>query len=115
MAIGDDKMYWETLPNWFWIIYYLSLIATLGTAIYCILRIKMIILSYIVIILTITVPIISLVNRIGRAEGHNEFEHLFIQLQQGYIWSFYALIGYVFILVWWSIFLFKKLKIQITN
>jgi hypothetical protein len=106
-------MYWETLPNWVWIIYYLFLIVTLGTAIFSVIRKKMIRLSIIAIVLTMTVPIISLINSIGRAKGLNEFEHLVTQLQQGSIWSIYAIIGFLYLLVWWVMFLIKnKMKTE---
>ena len=101
-------MYWETLPHWVWIIYYLFLIATLGTAIFSVIRKKMISLSIITIVLIITVPIISLINSIGRAKGLNEFEHLVTQLQQGSIWSIYAIISFLYLLVWWVMFLIKN-------
>lgn len=65
-------------------------------------------LSIVAIVITITIPIISLINSIGRAEGRNEFEYLVSQLQQGAIWSFFVIIGYLFLLVWWALFLFKK-------
>jgi len=103
-----EKCMGETLPNWVWIIYYLFLIATLGTAIFSVIRKKMVSFSITAIVLTMTVPIISLVNSIGRAEELNEFEHLVLQLQQGSIWSIYALIGIIYLLVWWVMFLIKN-------
>nr|WP_113755649.1 hypothetical protein [Brevibacillus laterosporus] len=99
----------ETFPSWFWIIYYLFLFKTLKTAIFSLIRKRIRSLSIIAIVFTITVPIISLLNSIGRKEGLNEFEHLFNQLQQGAIWSIYVIIGYLYILVWW-LFFFKKNK-----
>lgn len=102
------KMQWETLPNWFWVIYYLFLLTTLGTAIFSVIRKKMISLSILTIIFAVTVPIISLINSIGRTEEMNEFEHLISQLQQGAIWSIFIIIGYLFLLVWWFLFLFKS-------
>lgn len=108
-------MLWETLPNWFWIIYYLFFFTTLGTSIFSVIRKKMKSLSILAIIFAVTVPIISLNNSIGRAEGMNEFEHLIRQLQQGAIWSIFTIIGYLFLLVWWVLFLLKsKTKNQVT-
>jgi hypothetical protein len=105
----------ETLPSWFWIIYYLFLFITFGTAIFSLIRKKIISLSIIAIVFTITVLIISLLNSIGRAEGINEFEHLLKQLQQGSIWSIYAIIGHFYILVWWVLFFIKsKNKNEVT-
>lgn len=108
LYIGDEKMHWETLPNWFWVIYYLFLLTTLGTALFSVIRKKMISLSILASIFAVTVPIISLINSIGRAEGMHEFEHLISQLQQGAIWSIFTILGYLFLLVWWVLFLLKN-------
>ncbi|WP_404328329.1 hypothetical protein [Mesobacillus maritimus] len=109
-------MYWESLPSWIWVIYYLFLFATLGTAIMNLKRKKMIYLSMITIVLTITVPIISLTNSIGRLEGVNEFEHLVAQLQQGSIWSFYVVLGFIYLFVYWVMLIFKnKLRTEVTH
>ncbi|MDF2680940.1 MAG: rane protein [Brevibacillus sp.] len=44
----------------------------------------------------------------------NEFEHFISQLQQGAIWSLFTIIGYLFLLAWWVLFLFKiKTKNQV--
>ncbi|QHA90863.1 hypothetical protein [Bacillus sp. N1-1] len=101
-------MEWDTLPSWFWVIYYLFLLTTLGTTIYSVVKRKMKGLSIVAILFTVTVPIIVLINSIGRAEGMNEFEHLVSQLQQGAIWSYFTSIGYLFLLLWWVLFLFKS-------
>jgi hypothetical protein len=101
-------MFWETLPSWVWVIYYLFLFLTLGTGILNVIRKRMLGLSVIAIILTITVPIISMLNSIGRAEGMNEYGHLVAQLQQGSIWSIYAVIGSLYLFVYWALFLIKN-------
>ncbi|OPA78718.1 MULTISPECIES: hypothetical protein [Paenibacillus] len=107
-------MYWETLPNWFWALYYLFLLTTLGTAVFIVIRKKIRSLSMVAIVFTVTIPIIGLINSIGRAEGINEFEHLIIQLQQGAIWSIYIILGNLFLLLWWVLFLLKiKSKNQV--
>ena len=99
---------WETLPNWFWIILYLFLLATLGTDIFSLVRRKMKYLPIIIIIFILTVPIVSLINSMERAEGMNEFDYLVYELQQGAIWSLFTITGYLFLLVWWIVFLFKN-------
>ncbi len=104
---GVEKML-ETLPNWFWALYYLFFLATFGTAIFSVVKNKHRGLSILTIVFTVTIPIISLINSIGRVEGMNEFEHLFSQLQQGAVWSIYTVIGYIFLLVWWVLILFKS-------
>ncbi|WP_164669771.1 hypothetical protein [Virgibacillus doumboii] len=97
----------ETLPNWFWIIYCLLLLTTLITAIYSFAKKKMEGFSILAIVITVTVPVVSLINSIGRTEGMNEFEHLVSQLQQGAIWSVFVVLGYLFLLLWWISFLLK--------
>ncbi|OAT86034.1 hypothetical protein A6P54_17985 [Bacillus sp. MKU004] len=101
-------MLWETLPVWFWIIYYLVLVAILATAIYSVVKRKHTRMSVIAIILTVTIPSVSLIQSIGRAEGMNEFEHLISQLQQGAVWSLFTVGGYLFLVVWLIFFLFKR-------
>lgn len=101
-------MYLETLPNWFWILYYLVLFITLGTAIACVVKKRMKGLSLTVIVFTFLVPIISLINSIGREEGKNEFEHLVSQFQQGAIWAIFVIIAYLFLFIWWVLFLLKS-------
>ncbi|WP_053366302.1 hypothetical protein [Bacillus sp. FJAT-27245] len=101
-------MYWETLPSWVWVIYYLFLFLTLGTGILNVIRKRMLGLSIIVIVVAITVPIISMLNSVGRAEGMNEFEHLVAQLQHGAIWSIYSIIGFLYLVVFWTLFFLKN-------
>jgi hypothetical protein len=104
-------MYWETLPSWFWVIYYSFLLITLSASLFSVIRKRNVILSIINIVFVVTVPITALLNSIGRVEGINEFEHLVGQLQQGEIWSMYVLIGYLFIVIWWFVFfLWKEVK-----
>lgn len=62
---------WETLPDWFWALYYLFFLATLGTAIFSVVKNKQRGLSILTIVFTVTIPIISLINSIGRVEGMN--------------------------------------------
>lgn len=71
------------------------------------------IMSIVAIIFTLTVPIISLISSIGRAEGLNEFEHFISQLQQGSIWSIYTIIGYLYLFVW-LVWFFGKSKNKVT-
>jgi hypothetical protein len=101
-------MYWETLPNWFWVLFNLFLLTTLGATIFSFVKKKLKGLTIVAIAITIIVPIIQWINSIGRVEGMNEFEHLVSHLQQGAIWPIFVIIGYLFLLVWWALFIFKK-------
>ncbi|MFC5733291.1 hypothetical protein [Cytobacillus gottheilii] len=100
-------MYWETLPSWVWVIYYLFLFLTIGVGILNASRKRMFALSIMTICLAITIPIISTVNSIGRAEGVNELEHLVAQLQQGAMWSIYTVVGNLYLLVYCVLFFIK--------
>ncbi|CDQ20035.1 hypothetical protein [Halobacillus karajensis] len=100
-------MQWETLADWIWAIYYLFFITTLGTAVFSIVKKDNKIWSIVVVLFTITVPIVTLINSIGRSRGLNEFEYLVSQLQHGAFWSIFVIIGYFFLLGWWGLFLFK--------
>ena len=94
-------MNWETLPDWFWMIYYVVLLLTLGTAVFSIVRKKMRKLSGLVIFFTILIVPVGVINSIGRAHGMNEFEHIVHYLQQGAIWAIFLVFMHVFIVVWW--------------
>jgi hypothetical protein len=109
------NLYWETLPSWVWLIYYLFLFLTLVIGTLNAIRKRMLGLSIIAISLTITVPIISMLNSIGRAEGINEIEHLFSQLQQGSIWSIYAVIGSIYLFVYWVLLYIKNKNTEVSQ
>ncbi|MCP3026452.1 hypothetical protein [Halobacillus sp. A5] len=100
-------MQWETLADWIWAIYYLFIIATLGTAVFSVVKKGNKGWSIVAVLFTITVPIVSLINSIGRPRGLNEFDYLVSQIQHGAFWSVFVLIGYFFLLGWWGLFLFK--------
>ncbi len=103
-------MYWETLPPWFWLIFYSFWVITLGASVFSLIRRRNVKLSILNLVFVITVPIITIICSIGRAEGKNEYEHFVDQLQQGEIWTLYASGGFLFILVWWYVFLFTRKK-----
>jgi hypothetical protein len=105
-------MYWETLPNWFWGIYYLFFLITLGVAIHSISKNKLISISIITICVSISVPIVCLINSIGRAYGLNEFEHFITQIKQGSIWSIFVTIGFIYLLIWWVVILIELKRID---
>jgi hypothetical protein len=108
---GDEKMYsTETLPNWFWLVYYLSLLLTIGTGIFSIILKKNVWMSIIAVVVTASIPIVGFVNGMEREEGQNELDQLILNLQQGSIWAIYIVLGYIFLLVWWFFFFSNKKK-----
>ncbi|KYG89823.1 hypothetical protein A0U40_08830 [[Bacillus] sp. KCTC 13219] len=101
-------MQYGTLPNWFWIIYYLFLFITIITARLCIKQRKLIVLSVLTIFFAITVPIISFIHSIERKLGEDELHYFISRLQQGDIWTVYVILGYLYILIWWGCYFYKK-------
>lgn len=105
--MGGIKMC-STMPSWFWNIYYLFIVMTLGAAVYYLIRERGKLLSALAVIFSLTVPWYSLINSIGRPENLNEFEFLLTQLQRGRIWSIYVTLGYLYLFSWWGIILLRK-------
>lgn len=101
-------MYWVTLPAYFWIIYYTPLLIILTAAIFSIFKRKQNPLSSLTIILTLSMPIIGIINCIEREIGLNEWEHFLLQLQQGATWTIFTIFGHFFILIWFIFFLKKQ-------
>ena len=51
---------------------------------------------------------ISTINSIGREKGVDAFEHLDTHLQRGSLLSIYAIVGFLYLLVWWIMTLIKN-------
>jgi hypothetical protein len=103
-------MAFETLPAWFWILYYIFFVITFIISIYSIVKNRVRNLSFLTVIFVITIPILSVMFGIGREEGYNEFEHLWKELIHFQLWAVYVTIGYLFIIVWWILFLLNRKK-----
>ncbi|MCM3666113.1 hypothetical protein M3204_16975 [Mesobacillus subterraneus] len=58
-------MYWETLSAWLWVGYYLFILLIFTTAIISVIKKRRMTMFMIAILLTISVPMISLINSIG--------------------------------------------------
>ncbi|WP_078379744.1 hypothetical protein [Sutcliffiella halmapala] len=97
-------MYWETLPSWFWFIYYLFLFATFGTAVSSLIKKRLVIYSFIVFVLVLTIPVNGMINGIERGPGLNELEHLIQSFQQREGWSLFIVTGFVILFIWWIVF-----------
>ncbi|MCF6136457.1 hypothetical protein [Pseudalkalibacillus berkeleyi] len=102
------------MPNWVWVIYYTVLVVTFVAAIFSMtIKKHMIVFSFVVILNTITLPIAGLMNSMGRGKGMNELEFFIIQLQKGSFWSISIVIGYLFLLVWWVLFIKKHTSLEV--
>ncbi|TFE02342.1 hypothetical protein [Jeotgalibacillus salarius] len=103
-------MYWETLPGWFWVIYYGFLAVTFFTAVIRIGRRKKFVMEILVLLLVVAIPVVGLLfsaDSIRFAE-QNEFEFFLSQLQQGAVWAIFIIVGYCVILTWWGSLWVKK-------
>lgn len=100
-------MDWQTLHSWIWATFYVFLLTTIGIAVWNVRQKRIVRLSIATIILTITIPITGVINSIGRQTGMNELEHLILELQKGAIWSVFLIIGLLFLLGYWCMFLVK--------
>jgi hypothetical protein len=100
----------DTLPAWFWAVYYFFFLTTFGTAAWSIGKKKHRWLSALSILFTVTIPAVGMTNSIGRADEMNELEYLISQLRQGAGWSLYSVMGYVFLAGWLIFFVFNSLK-----
>ena len=91
----------------FWIIYYILLMTIFVRAIYSVIKKKQTPLAMIAILVIISVPMVSLMNSIGRPLEMSEFEFLLRELKQGALWSIFTIAGYLYILVWFILSLKK--------
>lgn len=91
----------------FWIIYYLLLMSIFVRAVYRVIKKKQVALAVIAISLIISVPMVSLMNSIGRPLDMNEFEFLAREFTHGALWSIFTIAGYIYLLVWFILSLKK--------
>lgn len=91
----------------FWIIYYLFLMTIFVRAIYSAIKKKQVPLAMIAILVIISVPMVSLMNSIGRPLEMTEFGFLARELKQGALWAIFTIAGYVYLLVWFILSLKK--------
>jgi hypothetical protein len=108
-------MYWETLPGWFWAIYYSILFSSMAAAVYCIVKKQLKIPSVILFFFVLSVPIASMAASTERGRGINEMEYFIGQLQQGAGWTLFSLAGYLYLMLWWFLFFFRKRNLNRKN
>jgi hypothetical protein len=104
----------ETLPGWFLFIYYLFLILTLFTTSFLLIWKKYVPISIINLILVITVPIVALLNSIGRTEG-TELDYLISSISQGSLWTIFVLLGFLYMLFSWIQFFWRTKKTSLLS
>ncbi|MBT2642490.1 hypothetical protein J7I80_09650 [Bacillus sp. ISL-41] len=90
-----------------WIILYLLLMIIFVRAIYSVIKKKQVPLAMIAILVIISVPLVSLMNSIGRPLEMNEFEFLAREFKLGALWAIFTVAGYLYLLVWFILSLKK--------
>lgn len=98
----------ETLPNSFWIIFFLCISIALITAIISNARDRLIPFAYITIILSIGTPLFSFLYVVGRSEGSNELNYLFQQIGTGHYPAIILFICYVYLIFWVILFVWDN-------
>ncbi|WP_282137466.1 hypothetical protein [Rossellomorea aquimaris] len=102
----------ETLPQWFWILYYSLTILTIASAILSIKKQGYIWRAMLTIFVTISIPVVGMVNGIYREQNQNELEQWLSHLGKGKLWAFYLLLGYIYVFVWWVLLIRNKVSRQ---
>ncbi|AJD89727.1 hypothetical protein JMA_04100 [Jeotgalibacillus malaysiensis] len=108
-------MYWETMPGWFWAIYYGFLAVTFLTAVIRIGRKRKFVMEILVLILVFSIPVVGFLNSAEsiRLVEQNEVEFFLSQLQHGAFWTIFSVVGYCLMLVWWIGLLVEKRKMAV--
>ncbi|WP_041121614.1 hypothetical protein [Jeotgalibacillus alimentarius] len=103
-------MYWETLPIWFWGIYYSFLTIIFITAVVRLARKKKFIIEILVLFFVFAIPIVGFLFSFdsNRPIEQNEFEFFLAQLQTGAAWTIFSVAGYCMLLGWWIKVLTEK-------
>jgi len=108
-------VFFESMPNWFWAIYYLFLISSLTIALIAFKQNNNKTFSILAILFAITIPLIGILNSIERTQGINEFEYLFIQLQKASLWAIYSVLGYLYLFIFCILTFVKSRKIKLVD
>ncbi|NMH68152.1 hypothetical protein HF072_05105 [Bacillus sp. RO3] len=98
----------ETLPQWFWIIYYSLGFLTIAAAVFSIKQKQMVWRSLMTIFITLSIPVVGIANGIYREEHQDEWEQWLAHLGSGSLWAYYLLSGYLWIVIWWGMFIRKR-------
>ncbi|AXI08636.1 hypothetical protein CUC15_06795 [Oceanobacillus zhaokaii] len=104
----------ETLPNWFWIIYYIFLFFSLVTGLIGLVRQWLSTLSAFTISLSLLAPLVSFVYSIQRSSGVTELEYLIAQLKTGDLWAIFITVIFLYLIAW-NLFLLTYLIIKLSR
>ncbi|MFC2947101.1 hypothetical protein [Virgibacillus sediminis] len=91
----------ESVPLSLWIIFCLFLLATLASAVYCIVRGRSLNLSYLTVVITLALPVISLLFAAQRPRDMTEWGYFWSQLVGGNILAVLILASLLYLGAWW--------------
>ena len=91
----------ETLPIWFWGIYYFFILVTLVMSLISIFRKRNTILSAITFLFSLIAPVIAFGIAIGRPSGNNEISFIFNEAISGNFWAIFVILIFCEMLFWW--------------
>ncbi|RDW18121.1 hypothetical protein CWR48_11045 [Oceanobacillus arenosus] len=104
----------ETLPNWFWVIYYIFLLLSLVTGVIGLVRQWLSTLSSFAIILSLLAPLVSFVYVVQRSNGLTELGYLLAQLKTGDLWAIFITVMFLYLIAW-NLFLLTYLIIKMSK
>jgi hypothetical protein len=100
----------ETLPHWFWLLYYSLMILTIASAFFSIIKQRGRWWALLTIFVTLSIPVVGLLNGIYREQNQNELEQWLSHLGTGELWALYLLFGYIYVIVWWGLLIRKRVN-----
>ncbi|MFJ8526552.1 hypothetical protein [Bacillus sp. NPDC094106] len=106
---------YTSVAAWFLVCYYAFFALTIGSIVWALVKGWMGALSMITLIITLTLPIVNLLSSIGRDEGLTEIDWLWKELLRGEMWALYVMGGFVYLVVWWCMLIFKSNPLKDVN
>jgi hypothetical protein len=88
----------ETLPLWFWVIYYAILLSALYFSVKRLITTGFHFLSILVIFAIVSTFSVALYYGTGYRINENEFEFLIRMVKEREFWAFYVVVSYIFVL-----------------
>ncbi|OPA73774.1 hypothetical protein BVG16_27210 [Paenibacillus selenitireducens] len=97
-----------TEPLWIIMIYYIIMGATLVTSVVSLIRLRLVLMSFIQVTNVAASFVLTLIIAMGRPEGVTEFRYIADQAIAGSAGAIYVGISDVLIIIWWYLFLMTK-------
>ncbi|MHA7098805.1 hypothetical protein [Priestia aryabhattai] len=98
----------HSLPDWFWIIFHLAILLTIGLNIVFVIKRKYSIISLVNLPLMFILYIAFFIKGFSRDENLNEYQYLVKSIEDGAVWAIFVALGHLYFTIWWFIVLKKK-------